>query len=240
MGQVYGAADVPLNYIYGEGGDMTQAIRLATYHTDKEEGIATTFLQENHYHLDNKRVWNEFKPLIVDGPGWPFIKIYEKVNDGRKVVLDLWSQNQGENSRIIRKQKAYARLQTLRFSGPRKSWTFAQYIKEHHDCKEPVPKSKKVTDFLAGITDTRLGNGLSVVYGNPNLLTNFDACQKYLQTIAASTRIYQLLQNGKHRNIGALSEESGKGGKGGKGRDRGASLNLRSTKNIYPPTNGGN
>jgi hypothetical protein len=93
MGQVYGAADIPLNYIYLEDGKVTPAIRLATYDTDKEERVATTVLETNHYNLDNKRVWNEFKPLIVDGPGWPFIKVYERTNNGRGAVQDLWSQN---------------------------------------------------------------------------------------------------------------------------------------------------
>jgi hypothetical protein len=226
MKQVYGSADIPLNYIYREHDAVTPEIRAEAYGTDEEERMATTVLATNHFNLDNKRVWNEFKPLIVDGPGWPFIKTYEKTSNGRGAVRDLWSQNQGENSRMIRKQKAYARLQTLRFQGPRKSWTFAQYIKEHQtqhneldDCKEPVPESKKVTDFLAGITDTSLGNGLSFVYGNPNLLTNFDACQKYLQTIAASTRIHQMLAKGKERDIGAVGGEGagkGRGKRGGK------------------------
>jgi hypothetical protein len=239
-GQVYGAADVPISYIYREHGDVNPEIREAEYGTDEESRMATTTLQGNHFSLDNKRVWNEFKPLIVDGPGWPFIKVYEKSNNGRGAVRDLFSQNQGENSRMIRKQKAYARLQTLRFSGPRKSWTFAQYIKEHqtqhnelHDCQEPVPESKKVTDFLAGITDSSLGNGLSFVYGNPNLLSNFDSCQKYLQTIAASTRIHQLLQSGKQRDIGAVSGGQN-GGPKGKGKDRSKRKPTRHREYISP------
>jgi hypothetical protein len=177
---------------------VTPDIRNANYGTDEAECMTTTILEGNHYNLDNKRVWNKFKPLIVDRPGWPFIKVYEKSNNGRGAVQDLFSQNQGKNSRMIRKQKAYAQLQTLRFSGPYKSWTFAQYIKEHqtqhtelHDCQKPVPEPKKVTDFLARITESSLGNGLLFVYSNPNLLGNFDDCQKYLQTIAASTCIHR-------------------------------------------------
>ena len=130
MGQVYGAADIPLQYVYRGHKTVTVEMRNRPYETDEQEMMATAVLQTNHYVLDNKRVWNEFKPLVVDGPGWPFIKSYENATNGRGAVLDLWSQNQGENSRIIRKQKAYARLSTLRFQGPRKSWTFSQYIKE--------------------------------------------------------------------------------------------------------------
>jgi hypothetical protein len=86
-----------------------------------------------------------------------------------------------------------------------------------------------VTDFLAGITDSSLGNGLSFVYGNPNLLSNFDTCQKYLQTIAASTRIHQLLQSGKQRDIGAVS-----GGQNKKGKEKGKRKPTRHQEYILP------
>lgn len=76
-----------------------------TYHTDKAECMATTVLEMNHNKLDNKMVWNEFKPLIVDGPGWPFVKVYKKTNNGPGAVQYLWSLNYGKKSRIIRKQK---------------------------------------------------------------------------------------------------------------------------------------
>jgi hypothetical protein len=118
MGQVYGVVDIPLQYVYQGHDVVTIEMRNRPYETDKKEGTAMAVLETNHYLLDNKRVWNKFKPLVVDGPGWPFIKSYENATNGRGVVLDLWSQNQRENSQIIRKPKAYARLATLRFQGP--------------------------------------------------------------------------------------------------------------------------
>jgi hypothetical protein len=225
MGQVYGAANIPLQYVYRGHNVVTTEMRNRPYETDEQERMAMAVLDTNHYQLDNKRVWNEFKPLVVDGSGWLFIKSYENATNGGGAVLDLWSQNQGENSQIIRKQTAYARLATLRFQGPRKSWTFSQYIKEHQtqhnelaDCKEPVPESKKVTDFLSGISDSSLGNGLAHVYGDHNLLTNFNSCQKYLQTIAASTQVHQLMQGRGHdREVSSTGRDGGKGKlKGGK------------------------
>ncbi len=73
--------------------------------------------------------------------------------------------------------------------------------------KELVPESKKVTNFLARIPNSSLGNGLSFIYKNPNLLTNFDACQKCLLAIAAaSICIHQMMQNNKNRNVLAVVE----------------------------------
>jgi hypothetical protein len=90
---------------------------------------------------------------------------------------------------------------------------------------------KKVTGFLARITDSSLGNRLSFVYGNLNLLANFDSCQKYLQTIAASTRIHQMLQKGKERDIDAVGEDKGRGKVRGKRQGKPA---VRHQKYILP------
>jgi hypothetical protein len=35
-----------------------------------------------HYQLNNMMLFEEFKPLVMDGPGWGFIKKYDKNKDG--------------------------------------------------------------------------------------------------------------------------------------------------------------
>jgi hypothetical protein len=94
-------ADIPIQYIYQGHNVVTIKMQAKPYATDELQHMATVVLETNHYNLDNKRVWIEFKPLIVDGPGWPLIKSYENATNSHGAVLDLWSQNQGENSRII-------------------------------------------------------------------------------------------------------------------------------------------
>jgi hypothetical protein len=77
MQQTYGSADIPLSYTYREHEVVTAAMRAAAYNDDDDKYIATTVLQGRHYQLDNRRVWNELKPLVVDGPGWVFIQTLE-------------------------------------------------------------------------------------------------------------------------------------------------------------------
>jgi hypothetical protein len=203
--------------------------------------MAITVLQGMHYTLDNQQVWNKFKPLIVDGLGWPFIQSYEATKTGeerfkRFKTFGVTTKEQNPGSYKKRKPME-VRLQLLHFNGPYKSWMIAQFIKEHQtqhnelsDCKEPVPESKKVTDFLCGIHDPSLGNGLAHVYGDQNLLTNFDACQRYLQTIAAGTKVHQLMQNDR-RNISGMGHEGG-GHNGSKGATKWRSI--RHNKYISP------
>lgn len=225
MQQTYGTADIPLSYTYREHEVVTADMRAAVYAEDDDKYIATTVLRGRHYQLDNRRVWNELKPLVVDGPGWVFIKTLEDTKNGRNAILTLKRQNEGENSVMIRKQKAYTALKNLAFTGPRKHWTFSQYVtghqKAHNEleaCAEPVPETKKVTDFLGGIADPSLNAGLANVYGDTAKLQSFEACQQYLSTIVASTNVHKRNLNAT-RGVAAMHGYSG-GEDGGQARKK--------------------
>jgi len=84
-------------------------------------------------------------------------------------------------------------------------------------CQKPVPETKKVTDFLAEITDSRLGNAKDLILGDPNKLQNFEACQQYLKTL-----VYNKTTQEKHeRQISGAQLQQGQGkGKGGDGKSK--------------------
>jgi hypothetical protein len=73
--------DIPINYVYREEDAATPDARNAVYPTDEDRRKAITILSGTHYQLDNRRIWHEFKPLIIDGPGRPFITAYENQAD---------------------------------------------------------------------------------------------------------------------------------------------------------------
>jgi hypothetical protein len=100
----------------------------------------------------------------------------------------------------------------LSYQGPRKHFTFQNYITPHQkahnelkDCKEPVPETKKVTDFIAGISDPTLSAGLANVYGDVAKLADFTLCQQYLQTIVSSTSVHKRNQRGQE--VAGVGEE---------------------------------
>ena len=91
--------------------------------------------------------------------GWSYIKRFENACDGHGAVLALRQQCEGGSSLLTRKNQAYASLKGSAYRGPRKSYTYQQYVALHQDahneledCNEAVPETKKVTDFLAGIS----------------------------------------------------------------------------------------
>ncbi|KAI2502906.1 hypothetical protein MHU86_11575 [Fragilaria crotonensis] len=153
------------------------------------------------------------KTFVVNGEGWSYIKKFERSQDGRKAYLALKTQCEGTASKITRKNKAYASIANASYSGSRRQYKFQDFINVHQtahneilDCDptEAVPESKKVADFLKGITDPKLESAVSVVLGDPKLLNNFQACQQYLSTTVENRAT---LERSKERNISGVKSD---------------------------------
>jgi hypothetical protein len=216
LGRVKGAALTPLSYLIRENEAVTQEQRDAEYSSVQERLITITALNGTHYELDNRTLYDEFKPLVVDGPGWSFIKKFDRSKDGRSAVLTLKSQAEGTSAKLTRKQAAYASIASSTYLGPRKGFTFSSYVTLHQsahnellDLDEPVSESKKVTDFLKGIRDPSLNTGKSIVLGDPAKLGDFEECQQYLSTVVQNMSA----QMKSERQVSsAVSEGGGRGG----------------------------
>ncbi|KAI2507354.1 hypothetical protein MHU86_7074 [Fragilaria crotonensis] len=215
LGRVKGAALTPLSYLVREHDTVTREQLDAEYGSVQERLIATTALSGTHFELDNRTLYDEFKPLVVDGPGWSFIKKFDKAKDGRGAVLALKTQAEGTSAKLTRKQAAYASIASSAYLGPRKGFTFANYVTLHQtahnellDLEEPVSESKKFTDFLKGIRDSALNTGKSIVLGDPAKLGDFEECQQYLSTVVQNMSA----QTKAERHVSsAMSEGGGRG-----------------------------
>ena len=106
LGHVRGAVKIPLTYLIHDQGDVTNEVAAAEYDTKDERLIATMVLEGSHYDLDNTMLYNEFKPLVVDGPSWGFIKKYDKTKNGRGAVLALKAQAEGQSAKLTRNDKS--------------------------------------------------------------------------------------------------------------------------------------
>ena len=125
------------------------------------------------------------------------------------------------------------------YSGSRKQYKFQDFINTHQtahneilDCdpSEAVPESKKVADFLKGITDPKLESAVSVVLGDVKLLNDFQRCQQYLSTTVENRAT---LEKSKERNISGLrsgADKPDQQGKGGK-----LPKNFKLENKWYPP-----
>ena len=75
----------------------------ADFPTMQERLIATTALSGAHFELDNRTLYDEFKPLVVDGPGWSLLSA-------------LIDPRMGEALNSHSKRKRKERQQSLRAS----------------------------------------------------------------------------------------------------------------------------
>ena len=210
LGSIRGAAEVPLTYIIRDHGTVPPDAHEQEYDTFDELYHTTTVHEGTHFQADNTRVWHEIKAVIQDGPGWDFIRKFERTKNGRGAVMALKKQNESLNGITTRKNKAYTALSTLRYDGPKKNWTFDQYVAAHlraHNeleyCKEPVPETKKVKDFLDGIEDERLDSAKDNILGDETKLNDFDETQKYLSLVVSNKKVAAVKRRG--RQISASS-----------------------------------
>ncbi len=214
LSRIRGAAKCPLTYVIRDQEAVTANDRNAVYEDHDARLVATTLLEGDWFFLDNQRVYDEFKSLVLKGPGWGFIKTYDRRKDGRSAVLALRRQAEGTSATQTRKTSAYAAVSNARYSGQKKAFPFAKYVEVHQtayntleELGEPVPDTKKVTDFLAGITDPRLSNAKDTVLGDVAKLQNFEECQQYFQTL-----VFNKSTQDKHeRNVSGLTGDIPKG-----------------------------
>jgi predicted RNA-binding protein YlxR (DUF448 family) len=237
--QILGAAKIPLVYLARADDDVADGIDPKNFASSVEYLIDATIFSGRHFDLDNSRFYRELKSFVVNGEGWSYIKRFERQQDGRKAYLALKSQCEGTASKITRKNKAYASIANASYNGQRRQYKFQDYVNVHQyahneilDCDptEAIPETKKVADFLKGITDPKLESAVSVVLGDPKLLEDFQGCQQYLSTMVENRAT---LEKSKERNISGVRSEGG-----GEKKSRGGKLpkGFKLENKWYPPS----
>jgi hypothetical protein len=212
-------------------------MREEVYESHVKKLIACTILSGEHYRIDNESVWVELKSLVIDGFAWSYIKKFEKTQDGRGAVLALKRQCEGKTSIKTRKNAAYVSIRQSNYREARKAFTFAQYVAIHQnahneleDCGEAMPESKKVADFIDGITDPSLAAGITCVMSEERYSDSFEATQQFLGTLVANQAVHNRGKRGDDRNVSSTKgARSGGGNKSKKGKS-GKKLEAR----FYP------
>jgi hypothetical protein len=128
------------------------------------------------------------RPLPLIGPAWTWIQDYEKKRDGRGAWMALQAHFEGVSGQIRLKAAAYC---------------------------EPVAETKKVKDFLDGITEPSLQPVRYTIAGFPHLMNNFTEAANYISQIIDFNRKTESIT----RQVSATGTV-GRGGRGHGGRGR--------------------
>ena len=194
-------AHTPLTYVIreivddadAEGAAEALALLAEDRPLDVDDNLVKTRILEGpSFAMDNKRVYEVLVPLIMDGPGRSFIQKFDKTTDGRGAYLTLKLTAEGTSAQTTRKAQAYSQISSARYTG-KGNFTFEQYVARHQTAhntlellKEPIPETKKVTDFLKNINDSRLVNAKDHIAGDLSKLESFEKCQQYLKQILSN------------------------------------------------------
>ena len=227
LGRIRGAARLPLLYVVRDHDEVTDDIREREYDSHTRQICSIVLLSGQHYEVDNESVWEIVKSLVIDGFGWSFVKRFDRKMDGRSAIQALRRQCEGKTSIKTRKNKAYGSIGSAVYKGIRKQFTFAQYVSIHQaahneleDCGEPIPETKKVSDFLAGISDSSLEPGITCVLSEDRYSDSFEATQQFLGTLVANQMIHRQGKRGTGDDRNVSMSEAGDKKNAGKGSNK--------------------
>jgi len=231
--QIRSVALCPLSYVVRPDPVVTNLERNFIYPSNEERLIRCTLHQGSWFRQDNARLWNELKTTVIDGPAWAFTQQYDREGRGRQAWMALVQQAEGDASMNLRKQRAYAAVANARYVGERPRFGFSDYISVHQraynellELGEPVSESKKVTDFMAGIQDSKMETSKAIVIGSPAMHGDFDATQTFLQhfvetsnaqkrstrNVSAADTVPKKKENNRRQNSGKKKDKKQSGG----------------------------
>jgi len=228
MKHTKGHADFPLSYVLRE---QDIADNEEVFETQEALEEATIPLQGNAYDKDNNAVFDSLKSRLLNGPAWTWIQDFDRRRDGRGAWKALQSHFEGVGGQIRLKTAAYASIKRAEYKGA-KNFDFDLYkrihTQAHADLKrygEPVPETKKVKDFLDGITETSLQPVKYTIAGFPHLMNNFTEASNYISQIIDLNKkndsITRQISGFSSQGRGQMGRGRGRfPGRGGRGRGR--------------------
>lgn len=185
----------PLAYVIRETAVPTDETLNKAYATIDECLVATHSHTHASFDSDNQEVFDFFKRLIYQSTYWTFAIAFDNLRDGRGAFLAVKAQAEGQSAVITQRAAAYKMINDAKFTGLGTRYTFDDYIgahqKGHNELQrlgEPVPETKKVTDFLYGILDKSLETAIMVIRGSEKHLESFEQSQQYLKTVVLNTK----------------------------------------------------
>jgi hypothetical protein len=186
-----GSLMIPIAYVFREASvEVNHDITAREFFKSDQSLMDVVSLKGEHFDIDNTKVWELLVPLINTGSAWPFIKNFEKTQDGRAAILRLKGQSEGDASMSSRKTVAYGLLNTVRFTGKSNKFTFDNYIEklqfsftELEEVGQPLYESKKVDILVNNIDYPLLIPNCDLILDDEIKKESFKASVEYLQSI---------------------------------------------------------
>lgn len=210
LSQVFGMARTQLRYVVRPEEDMSSTLQeVEAYDSHDDYLFEATVLHGVHFDVDNKTVYQALKRGILDGEAAVYLKRFDKTQNGRGAYFALLDQCEGKSSFTIRKNKAYGTLREVKFNGVGRKYTLEDYTHAHKsahtelfECGEEPNESKKVNDYLNGISDPSLEPFKGAIYADDSKMESFAETSTYLLNCLATKKAAETKD---HRSISAAT-----------------------------------
>ena len=237
---IYGAAKIPLSYVYRE--DVTESaedLAADNYPTMELRLMARTLLSGDHYVTDNRslsRLLNQFvqAPTIL-----PHVVTHLRAQDGRAAMIALQAASLGSNSLEARYGATNILLRGLTYSGTGKV-SFDSFVTKFlgltNDCalfKHKKQPHDMVSDFMACITDKELESAAHHINRNPEIRKSFEAVLKVYQETDIQNRLNQ--KKSPASNVSAVESGKRKRSNGKGAGKKGTIPSKRKSHSVGPP-----
>ena len=194
------------------------------------EQIERQSLQGDAFHLDNAKVWDVIKEVFGKTAQWAWIMGYRKEKNGRGAFKSIMAHYLGDGATGIIVSDATSMLETLKFDGTKRGYSFDKFTSEivkcynsisTHDPGTTFSEVTRVRKFCQAVTSPPLQIAVAQVMSNPkwgleesiNFVTMFIHDNK-LKLGSSGREISAFQGRGRGRGRGGR----GRGGRGGRGR----------------------
>ena len=214
LGMVKNKAGVPILYVIREDSALPTddpGFGMPDFHTE-----VMTRARHNgvYWRSSNRTVWLMMRHICHDTTAWPFISSFESTANGRGAFLAFSQHYMGTDIQHGIRTKAADILQTAKFTGESKNFTFdkftARLTKAFNDSRD-MPDEDKVIKLLNAFQVPSLEWAKGTISATPAYRTNYDAAVAFL---AEQVRAKKPTGGSQYRNLSAFGK--GKPGKNGK------------------------
>jgi hypothetical protein len=108
---------MPFSYLLREHQDVLPDMLTTAYDSVDEELVATVILAGPNYEHNNQLLFNHLRGWLRDGPAWPFMQLHARTMNGRAAFFAMKAQAEGQAALTSRQARAYASIQTARYTG---------------------------------------------------------------------------------------------------------------------------
>jgi hypothetical protein len=236
---INGRSGVPLSYVIRKE-EYTHPLDRDT--NPKILAIQVAALSGSSFREDNMMVWMKLKSVTLNGPAWPFISQFDKDVDGRSAYQALRDHYEGEIEMGRSADEAHTKIEQARYSGEKHNFDYEKYVtlfmenyRVLEDHGTPVDESKKVRDFLKGITvqDSRFQAAIAAVELSLDAKHDFTRVCTYLANCVAPKT------TSTARSIGSAGtsdrKAAKKGGKSGKKAGTGTGIDANGFQYAFSP-----